>query len=480
MPATPTPRWPPNKVAGLKTDYLIIGSGCSGLAFADTLLDQTDADIVIADRHAKPGGHWNDAYQFVRLHQPSAYYGVNGLELSDGSIDDAGLNKGLLHLASGPQVSAYFESVMERRLLPSGRVRYLPLTEWLGGGRLRGILSGEEQEVSHRRLVDSTYYGTTVPSTHRPKFEVGDGATLVPPNALPALWKRPHAVPSAFVILGAGKTAMDCVAWLLQSGVPQQAIHWVRPRDAWLLNRAKLQPGLAQFETSIGAQVALMTAWAEARDVEDLFDRLEAVDYVLRIDRGTRPRMYHYATSSPAEIALLATVETIIRDGHVRRIESGKLIFENGERAVPEDAMFLDCTATAITRNPPVPLWRDGAITLQMIRIPQPAFSAALTAFIEAKFDDDEKKNALARPIPLPDGIADYPAASLVGMMNQRAWNEEPDVRKWIAGSRLDGFSGMIAGIAEDDASRRDLLKRMRAQGPSAFANLMRLVQAQR
>ena len=467
-------------MTALETDYLIIGSGCSGLAFADTLLDQTDADIVIADRHAKPGGHWNDAYQFVRLHQPSAYYGVNGLELSDGSIDETGLNKGLLHLASGPQVSAYFETVMERRLLPSGRVRYLPLTEWLDGGRLRGILSGEEQEVRHKRLVDSTYYGTTVPSTHKPKFDVADAANMVPPNALPVLWKRPDAVPSTFVVLGAGKTAMDCVAWLLQSGVSQSAIHWVRPRDAWLLNRAKLQPGLANFETSIGAQAAVMSAHAEADDVEDLFDRLEAADYVLRIDRGTRPKMFHYATSSPAEVALLATVETVIRDGHVERIEPGRLVFGNSEHAVPEDALFVDCTATAITRNPPVPLWRDGTITLQMIRIPQPAFSAALTAFIEARFDDDEKKNALARPIPLPDGIEDYPAASLVGMMNQRAWNEEPAIRDWMQASRLDGFSKMIAEVAEDDAPRRDLLRRMRAQGPAAFANLMRLVQAQR
>jgi len=464
----------------LETDYLIIGSGCSGLAFADTLLDQTDADIVIADRHARPGGHWNDAYSFVRLHQPAAYYGVNGLELSDGQIDEAGLNKGLLHLASGAQVSAYFETLMERRLLPSGRVRYLPLTEWLGEGRLLGILNGHETEVRYQRLVDSTYYGTTVPSTHRPKFEVGDGARLVPPNDLPALWKKPDAVPSAFVILGAGKTGMDCVAWLLQAGVPQQAIHWVRPRDAWLLNRAKLQPGLAQFENSIGGQLALMTAWAEASHVEDLFERLEAADYVMRIDPRTRPSMYHYATSSRAEIDLLATVETVIRDGPVTRIEPGRLVVEKGERAVPDDALFVDCTAPAITRNPPVPLWQGDRITLQMIRIPQPAFSAALTAFIESHYDDDDKKNALARPIPLPDAITDYPLASLVGMINQKAWNEEPEIREWMHGSRLDGFSGMIAGIAADDAPRRDLLKQMRAQSPAAFANLMRLVQEQR
>ena len=28
------------------------------------------------DRHAEPGGHWVDSYEFVKLHQPAAFYGV--------------------------------------------------------------------------------------------------------------------------------------------------------------------------------------------------------------------------------------------------------------------------------------------------------------------------------------------------------------------------------------------------------------------
>ena len=65
----------------IRTDYLVVGSGAVGLAFADTLLAETDAHITIADRHGKPGGHWNDAYSFVALHQPSAFYGVNSMPL---------------------------------------------------------------------------------------------------------------------------------------------------------------------------------------------------------------------------------------------------------------------------------------------------------------------------------------------------------------------------------------------------------------
>jgi cation diffusion facilitator CzcD-associated flavoprotein CzcO len=42
---------------------------------------QSRADVIMVDRRHAPGGHWLEAYPFVRLHQPSAYYGVNSLPL---------------------------------------------------------------------------------------------------------------------------------------------------------------------------------------------------------------------------------------------------------------------------------------------------------------------------------------------------------------------------------------------------------------
>lgn len=60
-----------NKSVELETDYLVIGSGAVGMAFADVLLTETNADVVFVDLHDRPGGHWNDAHPFVRLHQPS-------------------------------------------------------------------------------------------------------------------------------------------------------------------------------------------------------------------------------------------------------------------------------------------------------------------------------------------------------------------------------------------------------------------------
>lgn len=48
----------------IQTDYLVVGAGAMAMAFVDTLLTDTDATVVIVDRHDRPGGHWNDAYPF--------------------------------------------------------------------------------------------------------------------------------------------------------------------------------------------------------------------------------------------------------------------------------------------------------------------------------------------------------------------------------------------------------------------------------
>ena len=62
----------------LECDYLCIGAGTSTLSFVDTMLSSTDESItfVIVDKQPAAGGHWNVAYPFVTLHQPSGAYGV--------------------------------------------------------------------------------------------------------------------------------------------------------------------------------------------------------------------------------------------------------------------------------------------------------------------------------------------------------------------------------------------------------------------
>ena len=53
-----------------------------GLAFTDELIaNQPNARVVLVDNRSRVGGHWNSAYDFVGLHQPSHFYGVNSEKL---------------------------------------------------------------------------------------------------------------------------------------------------------------------------------------------------------------------------------------------------------------------------------------------------------------------------------------------------------------------------------------------------------------
>lgn len=57
------------------------------MAFTDVILRESNKRVAIVDRRSTPGGHWNDAYPIVRLHQPIAFYGVNSRALGDDLID---------------------------------------------------------------------------------------------------------------------------------------------------------------------------------------------------------------------------------------------------------------------------------------------------------------------------------------------------------------------------------------------------------
>ena len=466
----------------IETDYLVVGAGAVGLAFADTLLTETNAHITIIDRHGKPGGHWNDAYPFVALHQPSAFYGVNSMPLGTHRKDTFGSNEGCYELASGAEVSSYFDKLMHQTLLPSGRVRYYPMCNYLGDGKFVSILSGQETQVTVRKkTVDATYYGTTVPATHTPKYAVADDAWLVTPTGLAQLWQdqwqgKPQTRPQHFAIIGAGKTAMDVGVWLINSGALPASISWVMPRDSYLVNRLHTQPGMEFFNHAIGGQANLMEAFAKAVSLDDLFERLEACEAMLRIYPDHKPSMFHYATMSKGEIETLRKIKHVIRLGHVQAVARDALQLAQGRVVLPPNTVCIDCTASAVEKRPPVPMFQGNQLTLQLVRIPQPAFSAALVAYVEAHYEDDTIKNKLCAPVPLPDDLSSYPLATLISMMNQFAWGQDKALRTWIHNSRLDGFGKVMASVDPQDTEKMAILEKFKTYAKAAIANMPKLM----
>src|SRR5215510_2466981 len=133
--------------ADLETDYLVVGAGAAGMAFTDALLTHSDATVTIVDRRHTPGGHWVDAYPYVRLHQPSTFYGVDSVPLGQDALDATGTNAGFYELAGADELRAYYQRVMHRHFLPTGRVRYFPSCDYLGEHRFASRLGGRSWQA---------------------------------------------------------------------------------------------------------------------------------------------------------------------------------------------------------------------------------------------------------------------------------------------------------------------------------------------
>jgi hypothetical protein len=453
----------------IDVDYLIVGAGAMGMSFADVILTETDSTMAIVDRYGKPGGHWTRAYPYVRLHQPSAFYGVNSRQLGSGKIDAVGGNAGLFELASGSEIVTYFDQIMQQQFLPSGRVQYFPLSQYAEGG-VASLASGERRRVRAKTIVDATYSQVTVPSMRPPPYDIADGVRYVPPNALAQL----DHTPDRYVVIGAGKTGMDAILWLLDAGVDPDRVTWIMPRDSWLLDRGTIQPGLDFFESTLGGAARQMEAAALATSADELFERLESTGQLLRIDRDVRPTMYRCATVSLAELEQLRRIKNVVRMGRVRSISPTEIVLANGAIATTPGTLHIDCTANGLIRRPVVPIFAEGVITLQSIRRCQPTFSAALIGHVEAVYTDRDEKNDIARPVQHPDTDLDWLPWMLTDAINTARWNSDPDLGAWIRSSRLGADAVQFEG--EPDEQQKAILKKLEDYTRLAIENLPRLI----
>lgn len=462
----------------LETDYLIIGSGAVGMAFADVLLSETDANIMIVDKHHKPGGHWNDAYSFVTLHQPSTFYGVSSLELSSGTISKVGPNEGLQELATGPEIMSYFDQIMRNRFLPSGRVQYYPMCEYTGDGKFNSILSDKHYQVKiNKKVVDGSFFQTSVPSTHKVAFDIAPEIQFAPLNDLPFM----QEVHESYVVVGGGKTGIDACIWLLENHIDPDKIRWIMPRDAWLMDRKNTQNSAEFFEQSIGTQANQMEALAKAESIDDLFERLEQIGALLRIDKNVKPKMFHGATISQKEVEELRKIKNVIRMGRVTSIEKDQIVLEHGTIPTNSKVMHIDCSASAVPPRPPVPVFQDNLITVQTVRTVQPVFSAAFIAHIEATYPDATaeqraKKNQLCSVVPLPNHATDWLQVTGAQMMNQVQWSQEPGLREWVAANRLDGFSRLIQDVDPNDLVKMQILAKLKKYAMPAGAKIQQFL----
>jgi hypothetical protein len=456
----------------METDYLVVGSGSVGMAFCDVLLRETNATVLVVDRHHAPGGHWNDAYPFVRLHQPSAYYGVCSRSLGNNTIETQGLNAGLLERASAAELLHYYDALMQS-YVESGRLRYFPMCDYLGDGHFKSTMSNRHYCLTIKnKTVDTTYLNTAVPSTHPPKYTIDAGVRCITPNELVLVGLKA----SNYTVVGAGKTGIDACLWLLETGVSPDQIRWIMPRDSWFQNRINVQPGEAFFANSFASFALQIESVAQAGSIAELFSTLENSQQLLRLDRKVTPTMYHGATMSLAELEALRTIRDVVRLGRVQRIQNHAIILERGNVSALPDTVYIDCSASGVERRPIIPIFSGSTITPQFVKALQPVFSSALIAHVETIAKTETEKNKLCEPIRIPDAPLDWLHLLLEGLRNQSRWSRDEELKAWMANTRLDPFSGLARRVKDTELGKLQLLKRYASNVGPALENAKRLL----
>jgi hypothetical protein len=123
------------------------------------------------------------------------------------------------------------------------------------------------------------------------------------------------------------------------------------------------------------------------------------------------------------------------------------------------------------------PVFQGDRIVPQYVRRCSPSFSAAFIAHVEASFDDDEERNALCQPVPVPEVPLDWLRIHVHTARNQRLWAQGPQLRVWLRQSRLEAYTGALEAAAQHgNATWLALQARLdaaRAPGLSRLADLL-------
>ncbi|HEY1408729.1 MAG TPA: hypothetical protein VF434_07310, partial [Promineifilum sp.] len=372
---------------------------------------------------------------------------------------------GMFQRAAAPDIVAYYARVLES-MVTSGKVTFFPNSEHLGGRRWASRLSRQHFDVPDScRVVNAHYLAPHIPAETPAPFGVADGVCVIPVNDLVRL----SEIPGQFVIVGSGKTATDAIVWLLDNGVDPDAVCWLRPRDPWMFNRAVVQPDPVIYS---GMVADVLEAACEATSPDDLFLRMEAAGAMLRVDPRVTPSMAKTPTLAHWELDRLRNIENVVRLGHVRHVEPGRMVCAGGQVAIDRNALVVHCAAPGLRYRPLVPVWESGAITLQCVAT-GPLFGAALAGYVEATREDDAEKNRLCPPHPYPNTPADWPRLIVQGARGSQALATEPDVKRWAHATSL--YRSRIPAERAGDADVADAVARVGAVAESGLARLAEL-----
>jgi cation diffusion facilitator CzcD-associated flavoprotein CzcO len=334
-----------DKVMRISADLCVVGAGIAALnalTVASGYLRKGQKVVLIEER-ARSGGMWNDAYPFVRLHQPHALFTAGAIPWREARPRS--------YLATREEILEHFDHIIE---VVRARVELDERYGWEfaeheeHGGRVlvrARNADGEQLEVDAAKLIKG--FGIEV----QPDAPLGFASERVRSIGPSAIVERADEVlggTEPIWIVGAGKTGMDTAHHLLTEA-PGREVNMIIGGGTFFGKRDRLFPDGRERWRMQATPNMLQAAVARRFDGTNEAD----VRRWLREKYGVGPvaeaNNYFYGILSEAENAKIARgVTSTIRDylTDVRDVDGrAELVFRSGAtRDVPAGTWIVNCS----------------------------------------------------------------------------------------------------------------------------------------
>ncbi len=478
----------------ISCDYLVVGAGTACLSFLDTVLARREeATFVLVDRFSAPGGHWTKAYPYVRLHQPSCYYGVNSLPLS--KLDKKGNEPFDQNVrASAKEICEYYQKVVDN-FVASGRVTTYFNANYEGEAKNEDGSSNPNSnnyndptaKITHtitdkdgrKIFVDCTKVvrcesNVQVPSMRNgPPFPIDESVQCIAPNDLPATVGSESSYEN-YLVVGGGKTGTDAIIYLLRDKkIPYDQITWIVPRPAWYFVSDCLQrsskPGRYFWQDAVRN---IINPFLAANSSKEAFLNMEKLGVTQRVDPDDEnfPVVFKGATINQSEMNDLRKITNVVKHkGRVTSITKKDIVFQNGTHSVPfspSNSLVIDCTVEDtygyLDFGEDFRFFNPHKIRLgPLTSMFNPSHTSAQVAFLESEYSDtasgDEVKNSylyFARgkaELREKDLLAGFLLSFYIHQKTDFEFEKCPSYRKFVLGARTDrnqpGHHGGIMGL---------------------------------
>jgi hypothetical protein len=310
------------------------------------------ARVLVLDKHRQPGGMWNDAYSYVRLHQPHRQFTAGNIAWS--------LNRERSYLATRDEVAAHLRhcfDVISKRFNVDARWGWQCLDHTEDGNSVAVTArdpDGEVHAFTADRVIDARSFDVEaidpLPLSSRDVHSVAprglEASGLLSDDNTEPVW-----------IIGSGKTAMDTIVTLVRTN-PHRSIGMVTGTGTYFYNRDLVNPnGLKRWIG--GMRYNAIFAGAAKR-----FDGTNAAEVsqwcLARVGtsplREPAPTHVLFALMSEDETATVARgVSDVIRDHLVDVVDdpSGPvMLLRTGARhPIPPGSWVVNCSGHLAARD---------------------------------------------------------------------------------------------------------------------------------